>query len=95
MDDYRESPSFVLIEKLESRGAKVDYNDPYIPVIGVTREHIQLKGRNSVEIDNSYDLILLATNHSEYQNIDFSDYKCPVVDTRNCIRKKPQKYYQA
>ena len=95
VDDYRESPSFVLIEKLESRGAKVDYNDPYIPVIGVTREHIQLKGRNSVEIDNSYDLILLATNHSEYQNIDFSDYKCPVVDTRNCIRKRPQKYYQA
>ena len=55
VDDYRESPSFVLIEKLESRGAKVDYNDPYIPVIGVTREHIQLKGRNSVEIDNRFD----------------------------------------
>jgi UDP-N-acetyl-D-glucosamine dehydrogenase len=33
VDDDRESPSYRLMEKLEEMGAKVDYNDPYIPVI--------------------------------------------------------------
>jgi UDP-N-acetyl-D-glucosamine dehydrogenase len=31
IDDLRESPSIELIELLRERGARVDYNDPYIP----------------------------------------------------------------
>ena len=38
VDDDRESPSYRLLEKLEELGAKVDYNDPYVPVIKPTRE---------------------------------------------------------
>jgi UDP-N-acetyl-D-glucosamine dehydrogenase len=30
IDDVRESPSLELIELLRAKGAKVDYNDPYI-----------------------------------------------------------------
>ena len=39
VDDLRESPSIELIEKLRARGAKVDYNDPYIPATPKQREH--------------------------------------------------------
>jgi UDP-N-acetyl-D-glucosamine dehydrogenase len=95
VDDCRESPSFVLMEKLEAKGALVEYHDSFVPLVPPTREHAQFNGKQSVEIKDLYDLILLSTDHSEYKDFDFSNYSCPFVDTRNCIKKKPQKYYQA
>ena len=95
VDDCRESPTFVLMKKLEAKGAFVDYHDPYVPVVPPTREHVHFNGKQSVNIDDSYDLILLSTDHSEYKEFDFSNFSCPIVDTRNCIQKRPQKYYQA
>ena len=95
VDDCRESPSFVLMEKLEAKGAVVDYHDTYVPVVPPTREHAHFNAKQSVDIEDAYDLILLSTDHSEYKEFDFSNYSCPLVDTRNCIQKRPQKYYQA
>jgi UDP-N-acetyl-D-glucosamine dehydrogenase len=95
VDDDRESPSYVLTEKLESKGAIVSYNDPYVPVIRPSREYSHFAGRCSVDITDSFDCILLATHHDEYKDFDFSQFKCPVVDTRNIISKRPAKYYRA
>ena len=95
VDDCRESPSFVLMENLVSKGAKVEYHDPYVPVIPETREHSHLSGKQSVSIEDKYDLILLSTDHAEYKTFDFSNFNCPIVDTRNCITHRPEKYYQA
>jgi UDP-N-acetyl-D-glucosamine dehydrogenase len=95
VDDDRESPSYVLMEKLEARGALVHYNDPNIPVIRPSREHSHLAGRVSVPIATEYDLILISTAHEEYQRWDFSDCPIPVVDTRNCVKARPKLYYRA
>ena len=95
VDDCRESPTFVLWEKLESKGALVEYHDSYVPLVPPTREHAHLTGKQSVVIEDAYDLILLSTDHNEYKEFDFSSYSSPLVDTRNCIKKRPQKYYQA
>ena len=95
VDDDRESPSYVLMRKLEQRGAQVSYNDPYVPEIGLTREYPQFAGRRSVDISDKYDCVLLATHHNEYKTFDFCGFSSPVVDTRNCIKKRPSKYYQA
>ena len=95
VDDHRESPSFRLIEKLEKQGATVSFNDPYLPKIRPSREYCKYTGRVSEEISSDYDLILVATHHDQYKNMDFSNYNIPIVDTRNCITKKPKKYYQA
>jgi UDP-N-acetyl-D-glucosamine dehydrogenase len=95
VDDCRESPSFVLMEKLETKGATVDYNDSFLPVVPPTREHAHFTGKQSVEIDDTYDLILVSTDHSEYKKFDFTNYSCSLVDTRNCINNRPQKYYHA
>jgi UDP-N-acetyl-D-glucosamine dehydrogenase len=95
VDDCRESPSFVLMEKLEAKGAVVEYHDSYVPVVPPTREHVHFTGKQSVNIEDAYDLILLSTDHAEYKDFDFSNYSCPIVDTRNCIKKRPPKYYQA
>lgn len=95
VDDDRESPSYVLTEKLEAKGARVSYNDPYVPEIRPTREHPQLAGRKCVEITDNFDCILLATHHNEYKDFDFSGFKCPIIDTRNAVSKRPSKYYLA
>ena len=95
VDDCRESPSFVLMEKLEAKGATVDYNDPFVPVIPPTREHANLTGKRSVDIEDSYDLILVSTDHNEYKTFDFTGYYCLLVDSRNCINRKPSKYFKA
>lgn len=95
VDDDRESPSYALIEKLENLGAVVSYHDPHIPKIGTTREHGHLAGRESCPITDAFDLILIATNHREYHEKDFSQFRCPIVDTRNCVRQRPAKYYRA
>jgi len=95
VDDCRESPSFVLMEKLEAKGANVEFHDAYVPQIPPTREHAHFTGKKSADIVDRYDLVLLSTNHKEYSNFDFSNFSCPIVDTRNCLKNKPPKYYQA
>ena len=95
VDDDRESPTYVLIEKLEALGADVSYNDPHFPQIPQTREHPHLAGRTSTDISDSFDLVLIATDHKQYREFDFSTFKCPVVDTRNCVKAPPARYYKA
>src|SRR6266516_7643169 len=67
VDDLRESPTFRLLDLLKERGANVAYYDPYIPVIGPTREHAEWKGVKSVQWDrrtiSSFDVALIATAH--------------------------------
>ena len=95
VDDDRESPSYRLMEKLEALGAVVSYHDPYIPVIRLTREFPQFAGRRSSGIDNSYDLMVIATPHDDFRDIDFDSLQVPVVDTRNVIKEKNKLFYSA
>jgi UDP-N-acetyl-D-glucosamine dehydrogenase len=95
VDDDRESPSYHLMEKLEELGAKVEYNDPYVPVIRKGREFPHFAGRKSVPVNGSYDLILIATSHDEYRTIDFKSFGIPVVDTRNILQVKDKFSFRA
>ena len=89
VDDDRESPSYALIEKLQEKGAVVEYHDPYVPVVGHTREHSELAGMKSAEISQNYDLFVIATAHDEYRKIDFRKLGVAVVDTRNIVEGNP------
>ena len=95
VDDDRESPSYHLMEKLEEKGAVVSYNDPYISAIKHTREFPKFAGRESVEISNAFDLILVATAHDEYKKINFEQLTVPVVDTRNIVMRKSGGVFKA
>ena len=48
VDDCRESPSFVLMEKLEAKGVVVEYHDSYLPVVPPTRGHADFAMENSL-----------------------------------------------
>jgi UDP-N-acetyl-D-glucosamine dehydrogenase len=95
VDDDRESPTYRLMEKLEELGGEVRYNDPYIPVIRLTREHATYAGRESDPISGEYDLLLIATAHDEYRSLDLLSYGIPVVDTRNLISEQHALCYKA
>ncbi len=85
VDDLRESPSVVLIERLKDRGARVDYNDPFIPRTHPQRRH-DLKMK-SVALTAAhlkrYDLVLIATDHSVYDWKFIVRHARHIVDTRN------------
>jgi UDP-N-acetyl-D-glucosamine dehydrogenase len=89
VDDERESPSYVLMDLLSERGAELEYYDPYVPVIRPTREHSHWAGKKSVEWDRatieSFDLVLIATNHSCVNYQDLADWTHCIVDTRNAM----------
>lgn len=90
IDDIRESPSLKLIELLRERGAEVDYNDPYIPKLPPTRKY--KFDMNSVELTeenlNIYDLILLSTNHDDYDYKFILEHSKLILDTRNAFKNK-------
>ncbi|HEV7284184.1 MAG TPA: nucleotide sugar dehydrogenase [Kaistia sp.] len=91
VDDMRESPSLKLIELIEGRGAEVDYSDPFLPVIPMTREHAELAGRRSVtlsaEVIAGYDAVLIATDHDGVDYAFVAQHAKLVVDTRNACSK--------
>jgi UDP-N-acetyl-D-glucosamine dehydrogenase len=97
VDDERESPSFVLMEKLGAKGAEVLFHDPFVPAIRPSREHPKLTGKKSVPIDSAADIVVIATAHAPFKNHNFSQLSVPLVDTRNCVapRNRPKLYFQA
>lgn len=84
IDDYRESPSFKVIELLEKNGAEVMVNDPYCPTA-------KYKGKtyNSVDwkevIDDS-DIVVITTGHSAYDYENIVNKAKVVYDTRNATK---------
>lgn len=89
VDDERESPSYVLMELLQKRGAEVAYYDPYVPVIRMTREHGHWAGTKSVAWDQatvkSYDLVLISTNHACINYQELANWAECIVDARNAM----------
>ena len=85
IDDVRESPSIELIELLREHGAKVDYNDPYIPRTHKQREHdLRLQSKPlTARMLKSYDVVLISTDHSCYDYDWIVRNAQLVVDTRN------------
>ena len=84
VDDMRESPSVELIKLYKSKGAKVDYSDPYFAKIPESRNH-ELK-LESVPINRKtiekYDAVVLATDHDSFDYELIEKYSNTLIDTR-------------
>jgi len=93
VDDVRESPSFVLWELLEARGARVLYHDPFVPAVPKTREHARYADIRGVDLTPAQlaqvDAVLIATDHTSVNYEDVVRHAPLVVDTRNACEKVP------
>ena len=85
IDDLRESPSIELIELLRQKGAQVDYNDPYISKTPKQRQHnLRMTSKKlSAKMLRGYDVVLISTDHSDYDYNWIVENSKLVVDTRN------------
>ncbi|MDI6757149.1 MAG: nucleotide sugar dehydrogenase [Endomicrobiia bacterium] len=90
IDDVRESPSFKVMELLESKNARVDYNDPHTLRTHRTRKYAFVK--KSVPLSASslkrYDCAVVLTDHSEYDGDFIARHSRLVVDTRNLVKNR-------
>jgi UDP-N-acetyl-D-glucosamine dehydrogenase len=91
VDDLRESPSLKVIEILESRGAEVSYNDPYVGSLRARKlRHYETFELDSVELGEAAlreaDCVLIATDHGAYDYEWIVRHARRVVDTRNATK---------
>jgi UDP-N-acetyl-D-glucosamine dehydrogenase len=98
IDDQRESPSLKIISLFKKKGARVAYNDPYVPHSAGHREYPGLDLR-SVPLTarrlRGSDAVVIATDHSDY-DYDWIVKNAPiVVDTRNAVKKKRKNVIKA
>lgn len=91
IDDQRESPSLKIISLLQKKGAKVSYNDPYVPLASGYRDYPGLNLK-SVSLSKkklrAADVVIIATDHSAYDYEKIQRDSSLIVDTRNAIKKK-------
>jgi len=86
IDDLRESPSLTILELLRERGAHVAYNDPYFPTVGRGR-HYDLNMTNTpLEKLESYDAVVIVTDHTSYDYPAIVEQSQLIIDTRNATK---------
>ncbi len=89
IDDMRESPSLKLIEIFRERGAEVNYSDLYVQKLPKTRrynyemESVEL----TAETISKYDLIILSTDHSNFDYKMIAENAKLIIDTRNAFER--------
>jgi len=89
VDDLRETPVFKLMGLIIEREAHVDYYDPYVPQLTPTRDYdFQMSSIDlSAKKLAGYDLVILTTDHDEF-DYDFIQQEAKlIVDTRGRFPK--------
>ena len=90
VDDDRESPGYVLLDKMKAKGCEVAFYDPYIPVIRPSREHGHWAGTKCVAWDqktiSGFDAVLIATAHANVNYGELGQWAKLIVDTRNAMK---------
>lgn len=89
IDDYRESPILPIIELLKSFDARLSVVDPYVNSFKLKEELINTENYSN-ELIKSADLVLLATNHSQFEYNEILDNAKLILDTRNSFNNKKE-----
>jgi len=97
VDDMRESPSVHIMDMLMQKGAQVGYSDPYVPVFPRLRKFsfdLESQPLNPENIA-SYDCLLLATDHDDFDYELIQKHSQVVVDTRGRYANGEENIWQA
>jgi UDP-N-acetyl-D-glucosamine dehydrogenase len=98
IDDSRESPSLKIISLFRAKGAKVSYNDPFIPKLAGHREYPGME-LTSVPLTPALlrksDAVVISTDHTSYDYDWIVKHAPLVVDTRNAIKRRRKNVVKA
>ena len=86
IDDYRESPAINVMQELLKRGAVVDYFDPWVPKFRKGALTMESLPALTEEVVGAYDLVIVATAHT---NVDYALVQRGaklVFDTKNAMK---------
>ena len=97
VDDRRESPSLVLIEKLSDLGGRVDYTDPHVPYLTKMRKHdLDLQSvEQTPDSIGQYDCVVVATDHDRFDWNMIQEHARLIVDTRGIYEADDEKVFRA
>jgi UDP-N-acetyl-D-glucosamine dehydrogenase len=89
IDDMRESPALDVIHLLETKGAQVDYIDPYVPEVHA-REWAGRRDLRAIEpragMFGGYDCVVVVTDHKAFDYDAMVAQADLIVDTRNAVK---------
>ncbi len=83
--DVRESPALDVIKLMEDKGARIWYNDPYVPEIDWNRSKHKSRKLTKGLISKA-DLTIILTDHSLYDYQWIADNARAIFDTRNATK---------
>ncbi len=93
IDDVRESPVLKIVELLEHHGADYKVVDPYVSSFKACSKKIETVEMTN-ELLNEADLVLVTTDHSDFDYAAIAKESKVIFDTRNALKdvEKPNKY---
>ena len=95
--DTRESPSIEIMQMLHDKGAHVEYNDPFVSHFPIMKKYKFKK--ESIELSKknlkSFDLIILTTDHDEYNFEEILTHSRLIIDTRGSFPVDSNKVIRA
>ena len=95
IDDVRESPVLKIVELLDKEGANFTVVDPYVQTFRSCNRVVETV-QFTEELIESADLVLLTTDHSDFDYQLIANKSAIIFDTRNAFKdvQKPNKYYK-
>jgi UDP-N-acetyl-D-glucosamine dehydrogenase len=84
VDDVRESPALDILRILETRGARISYNDPFVPEL--EWNGTKLRSQDLMPAVKAADVVVIVTDHTGYPYREIVDAAPVVLDTRNATR---------
>jgi UDP-N-acetyl-D-glucosamine dehydrogenase len=85
IDDIRESPSLDIMQTLIERGARVEYSDPFVPLLEFAGRRLKSLALSPANLKR-FDCTVIATAHADVPYPTVLRHSRGVVDTRNALK---------
>jgi UDP-N-acetyl-D-glucosamine dehydrogenase len=94
INDERESPALEIIDITAHKGGDIMYHDPYISKIKTNAGREFQSVELSKEVLRSADIVVLTTNHSDFDLEFIKKHSGLIVDLRNMVKEAGENVYK-
>ena len=94
INDIRESPALKILNLLDEKKAKLQYSDPFVPYLNIEKKEMK-STQITKKIISSHDLIIIVTDHDQFDFDLVKRYSNIILDTRGVYNKLTKKIFRA